>query len=150
MCFESDAIPSGILLACSSAASAALSASPAPYLDAKSGSITSRRPRRITSGRIASTPGPEQAQAAQRTAAASKPAAAQSEALRDFGLGAQVLADLGCRKIRLMSNSDRRIVGIEGFGIDVVERVPFPSSARGEVGRLVPLSPRGVRADEGG
>jgi 3,4-dihydroxy 2-butanone 4-phosphate synthase / GTP cyclohydrolase II len=43
--------------------------------------------------------------------------------LRDFGLGAQVLADLGCRKIRLMSNSDRKIVGIEGYGIEVVERL---------------------------
>ena len=37
---------------------------------------------------------------------------AQSEALRDFGLGAQVLADLGCHKVRLMSNTDRRIAGI--------------------------------------
>jgi 3,4-dihydroxy 2-butanone 4-phosphate synthase/GTP cyclohydrolase II len=50
-----------------------------------------------------------------------------SEVLRDFGLGAQVLAELGCRKIRLMSNSDRKIVGIEGYGIEVVERVPIPS-----------------------
>jgi 3,4-dihydroxy 2-butanone 4-phosphate synthase / GTP cyclohydrolase II len=49
-----------------------------------------------------------------------------SEALRDFGLGAQVLADLGCRKIRLLSNSDRRVVGIEGFGIEIVGRVPIP------------------------
>jgi len=48
---------------------------------------------------------------------------ASSEALRDFGLGAQVLADLGLRQIRLLSNSDRKIVGIEGFGIEVVERV---------------------------
>ena len=48
-----------------------------------------------------------------------------SEALRDFGLGAQVLADLGCHKVRLMSNSSRRIAGIEGFGIEVVERVPL-------------------------
>ncbi len=55
--------------------------------------------------------------------------AQQSAVLRDFGLGAQVLADLGCRKIRLMSNSDRKIPGIEGFGIDVVERVPMPVSA---------------------
>jgi 3,4-dihydroxy 2-butanone 4-phosphate synthase / GTP cyclohydrolase II len=53
-----------------------------------------------------------------------------SEALRDFGLGAQVLADLGCRQIRLMSNSDRRIVGIEGFGIEVVDRVPIPARVR--------------------
>jgi 3,4-dihydroxy 2-butanone 4-phosphate synthase/GTP cyclohydrolase II len=50
-----------------------------------------------------------------------------SEALRDFGLGAQVLADLGLSEIRLMSNNERRIVGIEGFGIHVVERVPIPS-----------------------
>lgn len=49
-----------------------------------------------------------------------------SEALRDFGLGAQVLADLGCQKIRLLSNSDRRVVGIEGFGIEIVGRVPIP------------------------
>ncbi len=52
------------------------------------------------------------------------PAAGTSEALRDFGLGAQVLADLGCEKVRLISNTDRRIAGIEGFGIEVVERVP--------------------------
>jgi len=52
--------------------------------------------------------------------------AGASEALRDFGLGAQVLADLGCKKIRLMMWSDRKIPGLEGFGIDVVERVPIP------------------------
>src|SRR5258706_278327 len=49
-----------------------------------------------------------------------------SDALRDFGLGAQVLADLGCNKIRLMMWSDRKIPGLEGFGIDVVERIPIP------------------------
>jgi 3,4-dihydroxy 2-butanone 4-phosphate synthase/GTP cyclohydrolase II len=48
-----------------------------------------------------------------------------SEALRDFGLGAQVLAELGLKKIKLLSNSDRKIVGIEGFGMEVVERVPI-------------------------
>jgi 3,4-dihydroxy 2-butanone 4-phosphate synthase / GTP cyclohydrolase II len=53
-----------------------------------------------------------------------------SEALRDFGLGAQVLADLGCHKIRLMSHSDRRIPGIEGFGIEVVERVALSTTVR--------------------
>jgi 3,4-dihydroxy 2-butanone 4-phosphate synthase/GTP cyclohydrolase II len=46
-----------------------------------------------------------------------------SEALRDFGLGAQVLAELGLKKIRLLSNSDRKIVGIEGFGIEVARRL---------------------------
>jgi 3,4-dihydroxy 2-butanone 4-phosphate synthase / GTP cyclohydrolase II len=54
-----------------------------------------------------------------------RPAFGTSEALRDFGLGAQVLADLGCHKIRLMMWSDRKIAGLEGFGIDVVERVPL-------------------------
>jgi 3,4-dihydroxy 2-butanone 4-phosphate synthase/GTP cyclohydrolase II len=49
-----------------------------------------------------------------------------SEALRDFGLGAQVLADLGLKKIRLMMWSDRKIAALEGFGIEVVERVPIP------------------------
>ena len=53
--------------------------------------------------------------------------AASSDALRDFGLGAQVLADLGLHRIRLMSHLDRRIPGIEGFGIDVVERLPIPA-----------------------
>jgi len=53
--------------------------------------------------------------------------AASSEALRDFGLGAQVLADLGLKRIRLMTHVDRRIVGIEGFGIEIVEKVPIPA-----------------------
>ncbi len=52
-----------------------------------------------------------------------------SEALRDFGLGAQVLADLGLKKVRLMIHSDRKIAAIEGFGIEVVDRVPIPGRA---------------------
>ena len=68
------------------------------------------------------------------------PGSAQSDSLRDFGLGAQVLYDLGCRKIRLMSHADRRIVGIEGFGIEVVERVPVPPIAGA---RVLPISARG-------
>jgi 3,4-dihydroxy 2-butanone 4-phosphate synthase/GTP cyclohydrolase II len=58
-----------------------------------------------------------------------------SEALRDFGLGAQVLADVGCHKIRLMMWSDRKIPGLEGFGIDVVERVPIPPAANAKAGK---------------
>lgn len=53
-----------------------------------------------------------------------------SEALRDFGLGAQVLADVGCQKIRLLATSERRVVGIEGFGIEIVEHVPIAPAAR--------------------
>ncbi|MGE0871587.1 MAG: 3,4-dihydroxy-2-butanone-4-phosphate synthase [Kofleriaceae bacterium] len=54
-----------------------------------------------------------------------------SETLRDFGLGAQVLADLGLHKIRLMIHSDRRIAAIEAFGIEIVERMPVPRGATG-------------------
>jgi 3,4-dihydroxy 2-butanone 4-phosphate synthase / GTP cyclohydrolase II len=45
--------------------------------------------------------------------------------LRDYGIGAQILADLGLKKIRLMTNNPRKIVGLEGYGIEVVERVPL-------------------------
>ncbi|HEX7838410.1 MAG TPA: 3,4-dihydroxy-2-butanone-4-phosphate synthase [Kofleriaceae bacterium] len=68
----------------------------------------------------------------QRTATRDKVASIRndsSEALRDFGLGAQVLADLGLKRIRLMMWSDRKIAGLEGFGIEVVERVPIPGRA---------------------
>ena len=44
--------------------------------------------------------------------------------LRDYGIGAQILADLGLRKLRLMTNNPRKIKGLEGYGLEVVERVP--------------------------
>jgi 3,4-dihydroxy 2-butanone 4-phosphate synthase / GTP cyclohydrolase II len=47
--------------------------------------------------------------------------------LREFGLGAQVLADLGLHKIRLLTNNPRKIAGIHGYGLEVVERVPLHS-----------------------
>ena len=62
-----------------------------------------------------------------------------SEALRDFGLGAQVLADLGLKKIRLMIHSDRKIAAIEGFGIEVVERLPLPTGRGAARRRATPL-----------
>ncbi len=43
--------------------------------------------------------------------------------LRDYGIGAQILVDLGLKKIRLMTNNPRKIVGLEGYGLQVVERV---------------------------
>jgi 3,4-dihydroxy 2-butanone 4-phosphate synthase/GTP cyclohydrolase II len=43
--------------------------------------------------------------------------------LRDYGLGAQILRDLGIRKIRLMTNNPKKIVGLQGYGLEVVERI---------------------------
>ncbi|ABB39233.1 GTP cyclohydrolase II [Oleidesulfovibrio alaskensis G20] len=49
--------------------------------------------------------------------------------LRDYGIGAQILVDLGVRKMRMMTNNPKKIVGIEGYGIQVVERVPIEMHA---------------------
>lgn len=49
--------------------------------------------------------------------------------LRDYGIGAQILKDLGIRQIRLMTNNPRKITGLEGYGLEVVERVPIQMEA---------------------
>ena len=46
--------------------------------------------------------------------------------LRDYGIGAQVLADLGLSRIRLMTNNPKKIAGLQGYGLQVVEQVPLP------------------------
>jgi 3,4-dihydroxy 2-butanone 4-phosphate synthase/GTP cyclohydrolase II len=45
--------------------------------------------------------------------------------LRDYGIGAQILADLGVKHIRLLTNNPRKIVGLQGYGLEVVDRVPL-------------------------
>ncbi len=45
--------------------------------------------------------------------------------LRDYGIGAQILADLGVRKLRLLTNNPRKVAGLMGYGIEIVERVPL-------------------------
>jgi 3,4-dihydroxy 2-butanone 4-phosphate synthase/GTP cyclohydrolase II len=45
--------------------------------------------------------------------------------LRDYGIGAQMLVDLGIKNIRLLTNNPRKIVGLEGYGLKVVERIPL-------------------------
>jgi len=44
--------------------------------------------------------------------------------LRDYGVGAQILVDLGVREIRLLTNNPKKIIGLEGYGLRVIERVP--------------------------
>jgi 3,4-dihydroxy 2-butanone 4-phosphate synthase/GTP cyclohydrolase II len=72
--------------------------------------------------------------------------------LRDYGIGAQILRDLGVGKMRLLTNNPKKIVGLEGYGLEVVERVPIetpPSrgnraylrTKRDKMGHLLTLAP---------
>jgi 3,4-dihydroxy 2-butanone 4-phosphate synthase/GTP cyclohydrolase II len=72
--------------------------------------------------------------------------------LRDYGIGAQILRDLGIRKMRLLTNNPKKIIGLEGYGLEVVERVPIEMPAtrrnraylitkRDKMGHLLTLAP---------
>ncbi|MCM3566937.1 bifunctional 3,4-dihydroxy-2-butanone-4-phosphate synthase/GTP cyclohydrolase II [Neobacillus mesonae] len=52
--------------------------------------------------------------------------------LRDYGIGAQILKDLGVRKMMLLTNNPRKIKGLKGYGLEVVERVPIEMEMRPE------------------
>jgi 3,4-dihydroxy 2-butanone 4-phosphate synthase/GTP cyclohydrolase II len=52
--------------------------------------------------------------------------------LRDYGVGAQILVSLGVRKMRLMTNNPKKIIGLEGYGLEVAGRVPIESEPREE------------------
>ena len=54
--------------------------------------------------------------------------------LRDYGMGAQILVDLGVRRIRLLTNNPKKVIGLEGYGLTIVEQVPIslPSNPHNE------------------
>ena len=71
--------------------------------------------------------------------------------LRELGMGAQILVDLGARRLRLVTNNPRKIVGLEGYGLEVVERLPihmpkdednaaFLEGRREQLGHIIPDS----------
>ena len=55
--------------------------------------------------------------------------ALQAPDLRDYGIGAQILADLGIKKMRLLTNNPRKVVGLKAYGIEIVDRIPVEVSA---------------------
>lgn len=52
--------------------------------------------------------------------------------MRDYGLGAQILADLGARRLRLITNNPKKMAGLSGYGLEIVERVPLAAGPRAE------------------
>jgi 3,4-dihydroxy 2-butanone 4-phosphate synthase/GTP cyclohydrolase II len=57
--------------------------------------------------------------------------------LREYGLGAQILSDLGVRKIRLLTNNPRKMVGLSGHGLEIVGRVPIKSQPHAQNARYL-------------
>jgi len=50
---------------------------------------------------------------------------APAMSFRDYGIGAQILAALGLGRIRLMTNNPRKVIGLDGYGLELVEQVPL-------------------------
>ncbi len=52
--------------------------------------------------------------------------------LRDYGIGAQILVDLGVNKIKLLTNNPKKIIGLEGYGLEIIERIPIKIPAHAD------------------
>lgn len=77
--------------------------------------------------------------------------------LRDYGIGAQILRDLGVRRIRLMTNNPKKVVGLRGYGLEIVERLPleidpthhnerYLKAKRDKLGHLILIEPKADRS----
>src|SRR3989338_3124598 len=53
------------------------------------------------------------------------------EDLREYGVGAQILVDLGIKKVRLMTNNPKKMGGIGGYGLEIIEQVPIEVTPNG-------------------
>ena len=73
----------------------------------------------------------------------------QKRQKRDYGIGSQILHDLGIREMRLMTNNPKKIVGLEGYGLSIVERVSiqnpptrhnerYMETKRAKMGHMIP------------
>jgi 3,4-dihydroxy 2-butanone 4-phosphate synthase/GTP cyclohydrolase II len=73
--------------------------------------------------------------------------------LRDYGIGAQILRDLGVGKMRLLTNNPKKIIGLTGYGLEMVERVPleinpnrhndqYLKTKRDKLGHLILIEPK--------
>ena len=76
---------------------------------------------------------------------------------RDYGVGAQIIRDLGLRQLRILTNNPKKIIGLEGYGLEVAERVPimatpnphnwrYLETKRDKMGHLILIDPRPGRA----
>ena len=48
---------------------------------------------------------------------------------RDYGIGAQILVDLGVKKMRIMTNNPKKLIALDGYGLELVEQIPIPVQA---------------------
>jgi 3,4-dihydroxy 2-butanone 4-phosphate synthase/GTP cyclohydrolase II len=66
---------------------------------------------------------------------------------RDYGIGAQILTDLGASKLRIMTNNPRKFVGLSGYGLEIVERVPIEIPPTGTTRRYLEVKKRKLGHD---
>ncbi len=57
--------------------------------------------------------------------------------LRDYGVGAQILFDVGARRLKLLTNNPKKVVGLKGYGLEIVERIPLEIHPNAENARYL-------------